>query len=176
VAVILNAEGLRTRQGLPWTFLRVGQVRARYRIPTACPIVPKGTGPRGDGLIPAGTAATQLGVARSVVGQWCRWGFVYAEQKAALDPRWIRLTAEDLGRLDGTLAAKGHGRWRLREAQRALDLSEECLYQRVRDGTLIAYRANVRDHWEWRVTPVDAALPAVLPHPVALHADSKEVH
>ncbi|MCL4543921.1 MAG: hypothetical protein M1118_04865, partial [Chloroflexi bacterium] len=35
-----------------------------------------------------------------------------AEQKAALDPRWIRLTAGDLARLDGTLTAQGYGRWR----------------------------------------------------------------
>ncbi len=155
VALILHAEGRQTRQGLPWTYLRVQQVRLRYHIPTACPIVPHGAGPRGDGLVPVGTVAAHLGVARSVVGQWCRWGFVYAEQKAALDPRWIRLTAEDQARLDGTLAAQGYGRWRIREAQRGLGLSADEVYAQVRQGQLVAYRARVGDHWEWRVSPAE---------------------
>ena len=60
---------------------------------------------------------------RSVVGRWCRCGFVQAEQKAALDPRWIRLTGEDRARLDGTLAAHGSGQWRLREAQQVPGLT-----------------------------------------------------
>lgn len=175
VAAILNAEGGRTRKTLPWTYGRVGDVRRRHGIPTACPIVPTGTGPRGDGLVPVATVATQLGVARSVVGSWCRCGFLAAEQKAALDPRWIRLTADDLARLDGTLAAQGHGRWRLREAQHALGLSEEDLYQRVREGKLVAYRARVGEHWEWRVSPSDQQQREAPPQPVGVHAQSKEV-
>jgi len=159
VARILNGDGLRTRQGLPWTYLRVQQVRLRYRIPTACPIVPQGAAPRGDGLVPVGTVAAQLGVARSVVGQWCRWGFVYAEQKAALNPRWIRLTAEDRARLDGTLAAQGYGQWRLRQVQQVLGLSAEAVYAQVRAGHLLAYRAHVGAHWEWRVSPAEQPVP-----------------
>lgn len=155
VARILNGEGLQTRQGLPWTYLRVQQMRLRYHIPTACPIVPRGDAPRGDGLVPAGALAAQLGVARSVVGQWCRWGFLCAEQKAARDPRWVRWTAEDRARLDGTLAAQGYGQWRLREAQQVLGLSAAALYAQVRAGQLMAYRAHVGAHWEWRVSPAE---------------------
>ena len=155
VARTLHAEGLQTRQGLPWTYLRVQQVRLRHHIPTACPIVPRDSGPRGDGLVPTGAVAAQLGVARSVVGQWCRWGFLQAEQKAVLDPRWIRLTAEDQARLDGTLATQGYGRWRIREAQQALGLSADALYAQVRAGQLVAYRAQVGAHWEWRIGPAE---------------------
>ena len=36
-----------------------------------------------------------------------------------------------------------------------LGLNEEELYQRVRDGKLIAYRSHVGDHWEWRVSPAN---------------------
>lgn len=175
VAAILNAEGLRTRMGLSWTYLRVGQVRFRHGIPTACPIVPKGAGPRGDGLVPVGTVTEQVGISRSMVGYWCRCGFLYAEQKAALDPRWIRLTEEDLARLDGTRAAQGYGRWRLREAQQLLGLNEEELYQHVRNGELIAYRAHIGDHWEWRVDRVDQASLDVPLQPTAVHAASEEV-
>jgi hypothetical protein len=175
VAAILNAEGVRTRQGLPWTYARVTNVRHHHGIPTACPIVPRGTGPRGDGLVSVGTVAAQLGVARSVVGHWCRCGFLAVQQKAALDPRWIRLTAEDLARLDGTLAATGRGRWRLREAQRALGLSDEELDQRLREGDLIAYRARAGEHWEWRVSPVDHQHSVPPPQAAGVHTNAKDV-
>jgi len=174
VAAILNAEGLRTKMGLSWTYLRVGQIRLRHGIPTACPIVPKGAGPRGDGLVPPATVMEQVGVSRSVVGSWCRCGFLHAEQKAALDPRWIRLTDEDQARLDGTRAAQGYGRWRLREAQRVFGLNEEELYQRMRDGDLIAYRAHIGDHWEWCVDPADQAPHDVPLQPTGIHAASEE--
>ena len=96
-------------------------------------------------------------------------------QKATLDPRWIRLTADDLARVDGTMAAQGYGRWRLREAQRALGLSEDALYQQLRDGKLLAYRARIADHWEWRVSrPDDQPLPSQ-PRPGRVHAESKDV-
>ena len=176
VAALLNAAGLRTRQGLPWTYARVGEVRRRHRIPTACPIVPHGDGPRGDGLVAVGVLAAQVGVTRSTIGRWCRCGLLGAEQKAALDPRWIRLTTADLLRLDGTLAAQGHGRWRIRAARRWLGLSEAELYQRVRDGRLVAYRARVGEHWEWRVGPSDEQPSGPRTQPISAHAQGKERH
>jgi hypothetical protein len=175
VAAILNTEELRTRTGLPWTYLRVGQVRFRQGIPTACPIVPKGAGPRGDGLVPVGAVMEQVGISRSVVSDWCRRGFLHAEQKAALDPRWIRLTEEDLARVDGTRAAQGHGRWHLREAQRVFGLAKEALYQHVREGTLTAYRAHIGDHWEWRVDLADPTKLERPVQPVGVQAASQEV-
>jgi DNA invertase Pin-like site-specific DNA recombinase len=175
VAAILNAEGLTTRTGLPWTYLRVGQVRFRQGIPTACPIVPKGVGPRGDGLVPIGAVMEQVGISRSVVSDWCRCGFLHAEQKSALDPRWIRLTEEDLARLDGSRAAQGYGRWQLREAQRVLGLTKEELYQQVREGRLIAYRAHIGDHWEWRVDLADPTQLERPVQPVGVQAASQEV-
>ena len=155
VAAILTAEGLRTHTGLAWTYARVGNVRFRHGITTACPIVPKGPGPRGDGLVPVATVMEQVSISRAMVSDWCRCGFLQAEQKAPLDPRWIRLTEEDLARLDGTRAAQGYGRWRLREAQRVFGLSEDELHQRLHDGALIAYRAHIGNHWEWRVDTAD---------------------
>jgi hypothetical protein len=175
VAALLNAEGLRTRTGLPWTYLRVGQVRHRHGIPTACPIVPKADGPRGDGRVSVATVAARLGVARSMIGRWCQCGFLDAEQKAARDPRWIRLTADDLARVDGSLAAQGYGLWRLREAEHTLGLSEEGLYQKIRDGKLIAYRARLGDRWEWRVSCADDQPLPSQPRPGRVHAKSKDV-
>jgi hypothetical protein len=78
--------------------------------------------------------------------------YTHASREAS---HFIRLTTENLARLDGTRAAQGHGRWRLREAQRVFSLSEEELYQHVREGKMLAYRARINDHWEWRVSPAD---------------------
>ena len=175
VATRLNAEGKRTRTGLPWTAARVGQVRLRHGIPTACPLVPHGTAPRGDGLVCVRAVAAQLGVARSVVSAWCRRGFLFVEQKGVRDPCWIRLTAEDVARLDGTLAARGYGRWRLHEAQRVLGLSAPVLSERLRTGELKAYRACCIDHWEWRVSLANDEPPDPPTHPIAVHAASQEV-
>jgi hypothetical protein len=160
IAAALNADGLTTRHGLPWTAQRVEQVRRYHQIPTACPAMPTkvpGAGqPRGDGLVAASTAAARLGVAPSALGHWRKWGFLYAEQRSPLAPWWVRLTDNDLGRLDGTLAAQGYGRWRLQEARHALGVTQDQLWELARRGELIAYRARVADHWEWRVSPAPA--------------------
>uniref|UniRef100_A0A7C3AMD9 Uncharacterized protein n=1 Tax=Thermorudis sp. TaxID=1969470 RepID=A0A7C3AMD9_9BACT len=153
IAEILNAEGLQTRQGLPWSYQRVHQIRGYHAIPTACPIKPIGSGARGDGRIPLREAAGRLGVTSGALRHWWKWGFIQAEQKGWTDPLWVRLDEEELARLDGTMAAQGHGRWRIREAQHELGLSKEGIWQRVRAGELTAYRARVDAHWEWRISP-----------------------
>jgi DNA invertase Pin-like site-specific DNA recombinase len=157
IAAVLNAEGLQTRQGLPWNYHRVKQIRGYHDIPTACPIMPSdlanGSAARGDGLVPLAAAASRLDVTRGALLHWWRWGFIQGEQKGRTDPLWVRLDEVELARLDGTLAAQGHGRWRIREAQRELGLSKEGIWQRARAGELTAYRARVDAHWEWRLSP-----------------------
>lgn len=64
IAAALNADGVPTRQGLPWTALRVQRLRTYHRISTACPAMPRAGEPRGDGLLPAGAAAARLGSSR----------------------------------------------------------------------------------------------------------------
>jgi hypothetical protein len=56
-----------------------------------------------------------------------------------------------------------------------LDLSEEDLYQQLRDGKLIAYRARIGDHWEWRVSCADDQPLPSPPRPGWIHAESQEV-
>jgi hypothetical protein len=153
LAAALNADGLTTRMGLPWTAMRVERVRAYQRIPTGCPVMPRTGRPRGDGLVPARVAATLLRVEPTALAHWRRWGFVHVEQRGPGSPLWIRLTPEDRARLDGTMAARGHGRWPLREARRVLGLTQEQLWEKARRQELVAYRARVADHWEWRVSP-----------------------
>jgi hypothetical protein len=159
IAAILNAEGWTTRQGLPWTYLRVQQIRRQHHIATACPIMPQGVEPRGDGLVPVRTAAAVLGVSRALLQDWRLWGYIHIEQKGAGSPLWVQLTPDDRARLDGTAAARGCGQWRVREAQRALGLSNEQVWEKARQGELIAYRARVADHWEWRLSRAEDAAP-----------------
>ncbi len=159
IAEILNAEGLRTRWELSWNGARVQGIRAYQQIPTACPNMPRGCQVRGDGLIPVGVAAAKLGMTRSALLHWLKLSVIQGEQRVKDAPLWVRLTAEDLARLDGTLAAQGYGRWRIREAQGELDLSKEEIWQQVREGRLIAYRARVADHWEWHFDRAEVGHP-----------------
>jgi hypothetical protein len=55
-----------------------------------------------------------------------------------------------------------------------LGLTEEELYARIRAGTLMAYRAHIGDHWEWRIDPADQTQQTPL-QAVAIEAASEEV-
>jgi DNA invertase Pin-like site-specific DNA recombinase len=149
----LNAEGLTTRRGLPWTERRVHHLRAYHRIPTACPVLPHGFQARGDGLLPIGAAAARLGVAPGALTHWRKWGFLQVEQKGPASPLWVRLTNEEGARLDGTLASQGYGRWTMPQAAEALGLNRAAIWERARQGELIGYRARVGARWEWRISP-----------------------
>jgi DNA invertase Pin-like site-specific DNA recombinase len=153
IAAVLNAEGLRTVRGLPWTAFRVQGVRRQHHIPTDCPALARGPEPRGDGLLPLAVAAARLGVVPTALAYWGRLGFVQMEQQGKGAPLWVRLTDHDRARLDGTLAAQGYGLWRVREAQRQLGLSESQLRDAAQQGSLVAYRIRVAHHWEWRISP-----------------------
>ena len=106
--------------------------------------------------MPVATAAAQVGVVPTALAHWQRWGFLHVAQQGPGSPLWVRLTEEDRARLDGTLAAQGYGQWRVREAQQALSLSRDQIYAAARRGDLIAYRARVGGHWEWRLSPTPA--------------------
>jgi hypothetical protein len=76
----------------------------------------------------------------------------------------VRLTDDDIARLDGTRVAQGYGRWHVLEARRALGLADDQLWQQLRDGRLIAYRVTTRRRWNWRLSP--AAAPSAGPRPM----------
>ena len=166
IAELVTADRQCTRQGLPWTSARVKSLRRAHAIPTACPIKPQGDRPRGDGLVPASVAAARLGVTPGAIAQWAHLGVLRAEQMAPRDPLWVRLTDDDIARLDGTRAAQGYGRWHVLEARRALGLPDDQLWQQLREGRLIAYRVTTCRRWKWRLSPADASAPE--PHPMAV--------
>ena len=96
-------------------------------------------------------------MAPSALGHRRRRGFLHAEQRGRGAPLWGRLTPWDLARLDGSLAARWHGRRRLPGARRLLGVTDQELWEQARRGELVAYRARVADHWEWRLSPADGA-------------------
>jgi hypothetical protein len=153
IAGILNREGLRTRMGLAWTGDRVHRIRAYHRIVTACPLMPQGDSVRGDSLVSIRSAAARLGVVPTVFNYWRKWGYVRTEQQSPGSPLWVRLTAEEIERLDGTRAAQGAGCWSVQEAQQALGVSRTEITALLHRGELVAYRAQIGEHWEWRLTP-----------------------
>ncbi len=149
IAERLNAEGLRTQTGKPWTYARVASIRKQHRIPTACPIDPEGTTSRGDGLLPVRLAAERLGVSTSLIHVWIQHGVLVSEQRTTQSHRWVRLTEADAARL------RGQRNWSrfptVRQLMRERNWSCQQVWEAVRAGSYVAYRQRAGQHWEWRL-------------------------
>jgi DNA invertase Pin-like site-specific DNA recombinase len=148
IAELLNAEGFPTATGLPWTLDRVRAVRRKHQIPTACPIGTPVPGPRGDGLVKSGEVARRLGVNPSMISTWFRQGLLGGHQRAPGGWLWVRLTPEDLSRLDGSAL------WRpemipLANAPKILGMTDGELRDTIRSGRLAAYRLHQDGAWHW---------------------------
>jgi DNA-binding transcriptional MerR regulator len=170
IAERLNAAGLRTKTGKPWTYPRVASMRAQHGIPTGCPIDPTGTPVRGDGQQSARWVAQRLGVSPSLMHVWIKQGVLSSEQRTVQSYRWIRCTEADVARLDGR-----HD-WRrfptVREIMRDRQCSREAVWDLGRAGAYVAYRQALGQQWEWRLEAV-ATVPGV-PAPVELVTDAGE--
>ena len=154
IAAQLNAEGFPTATGLPWTLERVRAVRRKRHIPTACPLGTSQDGPRGDGLIKAAEAARRLGVHPSMIAQWFRDGLMAGRQRKPGGWLWVRLTEEDLYRLDGS------ARWLpemipLLEVPQKLGVTLEQLRAMLWAGDLTAFRIQHQDAWRWFFLPTN---------------------
>lgn len=152
IAETLNAEGFPTATGLPWTVARVRAVRRKHHIPTACPIAAHRPGPRGDGLVKSGEVARLLRVNPSMIPLWFRQGLLAGKQRQPGGWLWIRLTPQDLQRIDGSAA------WQpemipLTDAARILQVSDQHLYDMIRDERLAAYRLRHGSAWQWFLLP-----------------------
>lgn len=167
IAATLNAEGVTTAKGLPWTAQRV-QERRHYNGITHGPAeaAPRRL-VREGGLLSTTEAGQRLGVSRRSVWEWHCIGFLHGEQELDGGPLSFRLSEADLARLDGTLAAQGAGRWTMRQAVRVLGTDRAGLEARLRSGELVAYRARSRVYWQWRISPAreDKHASASLPRP-----------
>jgi DNA invertase Pin-like site-specific DNA recombinase len=150
IPALLNAEGTPTSRGQVWTTARVRNFRNKHRIPTGCPYVTARPGPRGDGLLNAAQAAARLGVTPSMIADWFHRGLLVGRQRQPRAPLWVRLTDEDVARLDGSAALMAD-MVPLGEAPAALAMTEAQVRQAIRDGNLLAYRLLIRHRWRWYV-------------------------
>jgi len=150
IAARLNAEGLVTRTGKPWTYARVHSMRKEHGIATACPLHTRGAVERADGLVPVKAAARRLGVSPSLLHVWIRHGALAHDQRLSASRVWVRLTSDDPARLDGS-SPVARTLPRFAEVQRAERLSTQALWEQVRRGEYQAFRTRHGQSWEWRL-------------------------
>jgi DNA invertase Pin-like site-specific DNA recombinase len=150
IAGILNRDGVRTAMDNPWDLRRVENVRKKYKIPTACPYFTRSKGPRGDGLLAAPDAAERLGTTSSTVAYWFRQGLIVGHQRGRQAALWVRLTDDDVKRLNGS-ARLTSDMVPVGEAPQALGITKEKMHEEIRAGRLLAYRLFVRNRWRWYV-------------------------
>ena len=153
IADRLNAMGLRTRTGKPWTYDRVVSMRRQHAIPTRCPVDTGGRRDRADGFVPAAAAARRLGLSLAAVRIWAQNGVLTSDQRTMHSKIWVRLTEDDVARLRGTADVTGLPT--VSEVAAQTGATRSVVWQRVRRGELIPYRsARGKGQWEWRLRPV----------------------
>ena len=150
IAVMLNADEIPTATGKAWNQRRVESVRKKHKIPTACPYYSKAKGPRGDGLIAAPEAAERLGISSSMVSYWFRRGLIAGVQRKRGSDVWVRLTEEDIPRLDGSMLLQPD-MVEIHEAARLLGTPFEQVREEIRAQRLTPYRLFVKNRWQWYV-------------------------
>ena len=158
IADRLNALGLRTRTGKPWTYDRVASLRHRHAIPTCCPVHTRGRQDRADGLVPAAAAARRLGLSLAAVRVWARHGVLASDQRTPGSKIWVRLAEDDVARLGGDADVTGLPT--VSEVAARTCATRSAVWRRVRDGELVAYRSvRGRGQWEWRLRPAEGFRP-----------------
>jgi DNA invertase Pin-like site-specific DNA recombinase len=149
IAERLNTQGLRTRTGKVWTHARVQSVRKQHQIPTACPVAPTDTPVRGDGLMSSAAAADVLKVSKSLINYWIPQGIIRSEQRMAQSYQWLRLSPEEVARLDGKHDWSVYPT--VRQVMRERGCSRDALWEMVRAGRYVPYRHPRGETWEWRL-------------------------
>jgi DNA invertase Pin-like site-specific DNA recombinase len=152
IASQLNAEGFPTATGLSWTLDRVRAVRRKHKIPTACPLGSPSSGPRGDGLLRSTVVAQRLAVHPSMISQWFRQGLLSGRQRKPGGWLWIRLTQDDLHRLDGSTPYQPQ-MIPLLDAPERLGLSPDQFRAMIAAGHFTAFRIHSQDAWRWFLLP-----------------------
>lgn len=155
IAARLDAEGLRTLTGKPWTYARVFSIRKQHGIATACPLATRDAATRADGLISAKAAAQRLGISSSLVHVWVGHGVLDHDQRRSASKVWVRLSAGDLARLDGS-SAVGPTLPSLEQMMRREGLSREAVWDQVRQGAYRAFRVAHGSCWAWHLQRLHA--------------------
>jgi len=148
---MLNADQVPTATGKTWNQRRVESVRKNHGIPTTCPYFTPESGPRGDGLTAAPEAAKRLGVSSSsMIAYWFRKGLLPGHQRQPQAAVWVRLTEEDISRLNGSASLQS-GMVPVQQVPEALDMTPEQMRDEIRAGRLLTYRLIINNRWQWYV-------------------------
>ncbi len=145
IAEQLNAEGVRTQTGKAWTPQRVASIRRQHAIPTACPVEPDASGARGDGFVSSKAAARRLGISFQSVHLWVQQGILQADQRVPGSVLWVRVTAADVARLDGS--APDDGLLTMPDLLAGGRQTREGVWAAVRAGRYQVYRVRAGGNW-----------------------------
>jgi DNA invertase Pin-like site-specific DNA recombinase len=159
IAELLNAEGMRTQTGKEWTYERVQSIRKQHHIPTRCPIDPKDSAPRGDGLVSVKRATQLLNISASLVHLWAKMGVLVYDQRIDASKRWVRVTEADMCRLNGSTDCAHLPT--VPEIMMSQNLTRDEVWALVRAGLHVAFRSRKGGNWEWRLKEAD--LPEQIP-------------
>jgi DNA invertase Pin-like site-specific DNA recombinase len=149
IAEILNAEGIATQTGKPWTYKRVVSVRKQHHLPTACPLDPTQPTPRGDGLVSAKSAAQLLQISPALVHLWADHGVLVSDQRVPGSKLWVRVTNADLTRLQGALQCDHLPT--IVDVMAERQVTRDEVWALVCAGQYLAYRVRNGRNWEWRL-------------------------
>lgn len=155
IADVLNAAGVLTRKGKAWTYDRVVSMRKQHRIPTACSIDPGVSSTRADGFVSATHAAKCLDVSAALIHHWVRQGVMQADQRTYQSFLWVRLTDEDIVRLNG--AADWTHLPTVKTVAQQNGCTRDEIWDRIRQGCFVPYRQRLGQSWEWRLKQCAAA-------------------
>jgi DNA invertase Pin-like site-specific DNA recombinase len=149
IAAILNRQGRRTGQGLPFTRARVQGARFRAGIPAAPPPDPKAD------LVTIQQAAAELGVTVFTIRRWLQQGLLPGEQTTPNAPWRIRLTDEVRARF---VADVPNGFVALNDAARLLGCARQTVLHKVQRGELRAIHVTQGQRKGLRIEIPDAQL------------------
>jgi DNA invertase Pin-like site-specific DNA recombinase len=169
VAEYLNAQGIRTRTGKAWTYQRVLSIRKQHHIPTNCPLDPTSPGPRGDGFVSVETAAQLLQVSSSLVHLWAKQGVLVSDQRVAASKLWVRVSGVDISRLNGS--AECGNLLTITDIMTQRQLTRDEVWNLVRAGHYIAYRARRGQSWEWRLQCAKTSDQPACPPDIVAHEE-----
>ena len=134
IAALLNAEGRRRSDGDRFRRHNVMHARRRYRIAKATP-------QRESGVYNLKQAAAALGLSPACLRKWLRDGFLAAERSRDTREWEVRLTPEEIERLNAR--PKDEGEWTTARAARFLGIRTPRLLRWAQGGKLTARRVVI---------------------------------
>ncbi len=155
IADRLNAAGLTTMQGKPWTARRVLDFRRSNALPSGLTASGVLRLPE-SGYLSTAEVAACLGVEQTRVQKWFRLGVLAGKRDARQKPLWIAWDAETAQRLDGRVALDERMVSAKRLCQQLGKSADEVLAWAVAAGHTI-YRVRRNTTYRFYILPGEGA-------------------